>query len=202
MIDLDLSGKRALVTGASLGIGEAVVKLLADHGADVSFCARTESGVAALAGYKPNGAGTVTGFIADMEDATSTQAFLEAATAGGDIDILINNVGASPSRNFLYMSDADWQSLHELNLLSAVRCTRHCLPAMRKQKWGRVVMVASGAAKYPNAALIDYGTTKAAMISMAKSSSAQVRQRWGFGELGAARIDSYRHVGPSGNRDR
>ena len=102
MIDLDLSGKRALVTGASLGIGEAVVKLLADHGADVSFCARTESGVAALAGYKPNGAGTVTGFIADMEDATSTQTFLEAATAGGDIDILINNVGASPSRNFLY----------------------------------------------------------------------------------------------------
>ena len=169
MIDLDLSGKRALVTGASLGIGEAVVKLLADHGADVSFCARTASGVATLAGYKPKGAGTVTGFIADMEDAASTQTFLEAATAGGDIDILINNVGASPSRNFLYMSDADWQSLHELNLLSAVRCTRHCLPTMRKQKWGRVIMVASGAAKYPNAALIDYGTTKAAMISMAKS---------------------------------
>ena len=70
------------------------------------------TGVAALAGYKPNGAGTVTGFIADMEDAASTQTFLEAATAVGDIDILINNVGASPSRNFLYMSDADWQSLH------------------------------------------------------------------------------------------
>ena len=102
MIDLDLSGKRALVTGASLGIGEAVVKLLADHGADVSFCARTESGVATLAGYQPKGAGTVTGFIADMEDAASTQTFLEAATASGDIDILINNVGASPSRNFLY----------------------------------------------------------------------------------------------------
>ena len=75
MIDLDLSGKRALVTGASLGIGEAVVKLLADHGADVSFCARTESGVAALAGYKPKGAGTVTGFIADMEDAPPPKPF-------------------------------------------------------------------------------------------------------------------------------
>ena len=146
MIDLDLSGKRALVTGASLGIGEAVVKLLADHGAAVCFCARTASGVATLAGYQPKGAGTVTGFVADMGDAAATQTFLEAATAGGDIDILINNVGASPSRNFLYMSDADWQSLHELNLLSAVRCTRRCLPAMRKQKWGRVIMVASGAA--------------------------------------------------------
>ncbi|MEM9622534.1 MAG: SDR family oxidoreductase, partial [Pseudomonadota bacterium] len=62
-----------------------------------------------------------------------------------------------------------WHTLHELNLMSAVRCTRRLLPAMRKQKWGRVVMIASGAAKYPSAALIDYGTTKAAMISMAKS---------------------------------
>jgi NAD(P)-dependent dehydrogenase (short-subunit alcohol dehydrogenase family) len=67
------------------------------------------------------------------------------------------------------MSDDDWRSLHELNLLSAVRCTRHVLPHMRGQKWGRVIMVASGAAKYPNAALIDYGATKAAMISLSKS---------------------------------
>jgi len=169
VIDLDLSGKRAMVTGASLGIGEAVVKLLADHGADVSFCARSEAGVAALAEYQPKGVGSVMGFIADLADGVSTQNFLTAATATGAMDILINNVGASPSRNFLYMTDAEWQSLHELNLLSAVRCTRHCLPAMRKQKWGRVIMVASGAAKYPNAALIDYGATKAAMISMAKS---------------------------------
>ena len=64
-------------------------------------------------------------------------------------DILVNNVGASPSRNFLYMTDEDWQQLHELNLLSAVRCTRHCLPAMRKQHWGRVVMVATAGALYP-----------------------------------------------------
>jgi len=169
LINLDFGGKRALVTGASLGIGEAVVKLLADHGAEVVFCARNETGVSLLSRYQPQGGGSVTGFVADMEDAKSTEAFLSAATAPGDIDILINNVGASPSRNFLYMSDADWQSLHELNLLSAVRCTRHCLPAMRKRKWGRVIMVASGAAKYPNASLIDYGTTKAAMISMAKS---------------------------------
>jgi 3-oxoacyl-[acyl-carrier protein] reductase len=89
--------------------------------------------------------------------------------SSGPVDILINNVGASPSRNFLYMTDEDWQDLHELNLLSAVRCTRAFLPHMRKEKWGRVVMVSSSAGKYPNAALIDYGTTKAAMISMSKS---------------------------------
>ena len=67
------------------------------------------------------------------------------------------------------MSDDDWFSLFELNLMSAVRCTRRLLPAMRERKWGRVVMVSSGAALYPNAALIDYGASKAAMIAMGKA---------------------------------
>ncbi|MBO6702169.1 MAG: SDR family oxidoreductase [Pseudomonadales bacterium] len=167
MIDLDLSGKRAVVTGASLGIGEAAVKELADMGATVIFCARNQEALDALSVYSDQ----VTGMMADMGDKTSTEAFLDKVDEGGGVDILINNVGASPSRNFLYMTDDDWQELHELNLLSAVRCTRRFLPHMRKQKWGRVVMIASGAAKYPNAALIDYGATKAAMISISKSLS-------------------------------
>ncbi len=167
MIDLSLNGRRAVVTGASLGIGEAVVRDLADLGAEVVFCARSQDAVETLAAYSDK----VTGIVADMGDQTSTENFLDQVEAGAPVDILVNNVGASPSRNFLYMSDQDWVDLHELNLLSAVRCTRRLLPGMRKQKWGRIVMVASGAAKYPNAALIDYGTTKAAMISMSKSLS-------------------------------
>ena len=67
------------------------------------------------------------------------------------------------------MKDKDWEDLHQLNLMSAVRCTREFLPYMRKQKWGRVIMIASSAAKYPSAALIDYGATKAALISFSKS---------------------------------
>lgn len=167
MIDLDLKGKRAVVTGASLGIGEAAVKELADMGASVVFCARNKEALEALSGYSDR----VTGLEADMGDKASTEAFLDKVEEGGGIDILVNNVGASPSRNFLYMTDEDWQELHELNLLSAIRCTRRFLPHMRQQKWGRVVMIASGAAKYPNAALIDYGATKAAMISISKSLS-------------------------------
>jgi len=167
MIDLNLEGRRAVVTGASLGIGEAVVHELADMGASVVFCARNAEAVDTLAQYSER----VTGLVADMGDKASTEAFLDEIEAGGGVDILINNVGASPSRNFLYMTDEDWQELHELNLLSAVRCTRRLLPHMRQQQWGRVVMIASGAAKYPNAALIDYGATKAAMISISKSLS-------------------------------
>jgi len=168
MIDLDLSGKRAVVTGASLGIGAAVVKALADHGADVVFCARNQAAIDQLASY-PSDGGTIHGHVADMGDQASTDAFIQSVAGAGSVDILINNVGASPSRNFLYMSDDDWRDLNELNLMSAVRCTRAFLPDMRKNKWGRVVMISSSAGKYPNAALIDYGTTKAAMISLSKS---------------------------------
>ena len=170
MIDLDLTGKRAVVTGASLGIGAATVRLLADHGAEVAFCARGADGVEALAAYVPSGIGSVRGYVADLGDAASTAAFLEAVEADlGAVDILVNNVGASPSRNFLYMTDEDWEQLHQLNLLSAVRCTRRFLPGMRKQRWGRVVMVATAGAIYPNAALIDYAATKAAMIATGKA---------------------------------
>ena len=171
MLDLDLSGRTALVTGASKGIGEAAVRLLADHGATVGFSARGIEAVFELAAYVPPlGPGAVHGFLADMADPEATQEFLEVATAEiGSADIIVNNVGASPSRNFLYMSDDDWTDLHQLNLMSAVRCTRFCLPHMRKQKWGRVIMVASGAAFSPNAALIDYAATKAAMVATAKA---------------------------------
>ena len=164
MIDLNLSGKRAVVTGASLGIGAAIVKMLAEHGAQVEFCARNADAVEALTTDS-----NVTGHTADMGDQKSTEDFIQRVLDSGPVDILINNVGASPSRNFLYMSDDDWRDLHELNLLSAVRCTRAFLPGMREKKSGRVVMISSSAGKYPNAALVDYGATKAAMISMSKS---------------------------------
>jgi 3-oxoacyl-[acyl-carrier protein] reductase len=170
MIDLDLTGKRAIVTGASQGIGAATVRLLADHGAAVAFCARGEEAVDELARHEGASGGTVHGYLADMADAASTDSFLDAVERElGPADILVNNVGASPSRNFLYMSDADWESLHQLNLMSAVRCTRRCLPAMREQRWGRVVMIATSGAIYPNAALVDYAATKAAMIATAKA---------------------------------
>jgi NAD(P)-dependent dehydrogenase (short-subunit alcohol dehydrogenase family) len=164
VINLNLSGKRAVVTGASLGIGAAIVKMLAEHGAQVEFCARSVNAVNMLTTHD-----SVIGHTADMGDEKSTEEFIRRVLDSGPVDILINNVGASPSRNFLYMSDDDWRDLHELNLLSAVRCTRAFLPGMREKKSGRVVMISSSAGKYPNAALVDYGTTKAAMISMSKS---------------------------------
>ena len=129
MINLNLSGKRAVVTGASLGIGAAIVKMLAEYGAQVEFCARSANAVNVLTALD-----SVIGHTADMGDQKSTEEFIRRVLDSGPVDILINNVGASPSRNFLYMSDDDWRELNELNLLSAVRRTRAFLPGMREKR--------------------------------------------------------------------
>ena len=170
-MDLGLTGKVAAVTGASKGIGLAVAGQLLDEGAKVGICARTPDDVERAASeLSGRGRGEVLGVVADMAQAESVTGFLDRVTAElGPVDVLVNNVGDSPSRNFLHMSDDDWFALFELNLMSAVRATRHVLPAMRQRRWGRVVMVATGAAKYPNAPLIDYSATKAAMVAVGKA---------------------------------
>ena len=169
LMQLDLKGRRAVVTGASLGIGAATVRLLSDMGAEVEFCARTKDAVEGLVASQPEAEGHIYGHVADMGDRDSVETFLGEVSGRGEVSILVNNVGASPSRNFQYMTDEEWSQLHELNLMSAVRCTRHFLPGMRSQKWGRIVMIASGAAKYPGAALVDYAATKAAMVATGKA---------------------------------
>jgi NAD(P)-dependent dehydrogenase (short-subunit alcohol dehydrogenase family) len=169
-MNIDLSGRVAVVTGGSEGIGAAAVRALAAHGADVAFCSRGEEVGAALAAELKSLPGQVRHYVADMADAASVTSFLDAVAADlGDTSILVNNVGNSPSRNFLHMSDEDWIGLFELNLMSAVRCTKRLLPAMRKQKWGRVIMVSTGGAKYPNPALIDYSASKAALVATASA---------------------------------
>lgn len=167
---LDLTGRRAVVSGASVGIGAETVRVLAEHGADVAFCARTPDAVEELAATLARTPGNVRGYVADMADADAIATFCDTVEADlGAPDILVNNVGASPSRNFLHMSDDDWMSLFELNVMAAVRLTRRFLPAMRAQQWGRVVMMNTAAAKYPGAAIVDYAATKGALAVTTKA---------------------------------
>lgn len=164
-----LSCRRAVVTGGSTGIGAATVQALAAAGADVAFCARRREGVERLTTSTAL-PGRIIGFVADLAERSQLTRFLESVTTElGPPDILVNNVGESPSRNFLRMSDADWTEVFELNLMAAVRCTQTLLPNMRKQGWGRVVMVASSGAKYPTAALVDYSASKAALVAVGKA---------------------------------
>lgn len=169
-MSLDLSGHRAVVSGASLGIGAETVRVLAAHGADVAFCARNRDAVESLVRALDGVSGAVRGYVADMADAEAIAGFCDAAEADmGPPDILVNNVGAAPSRNFLYMTDEEWEDLFRLNVMSAVRLTRRFLPAMRRTGWGRIVMINTAAAKYPGAALVDYAATKAALAAATKA---------------------------------
>lgn len=169
-MDQDLVGRHAVVTGASEGIGAAVVTQLAARGASVAFSARRPEVIDALVTSRADAGGAVRGYVADMAVAEAVDTFLDASEADfGPAAILINNVGASPSRNFLYMTDDDWEELFRLNLLSAVHCSRRALPAMRTAKWGRIVMVATTGALYPNPNIIDYAASKAAMIATGKA---------------------------------
>ncbi|MAK25635.1 MAG: hypothetical protein CL414_10495, partial [Acidimicrobiaceae bacterium] len=107
-MQLDLNGRRAVVTGASLGIGAATVRLLSDMGAEIEFCARNEEAVEELASHQSVSGNPIYGHVTDMGDKASVEQFLSQVSTRGAVSILVNNVGASPSRNFQYMSDEDW----------------------------------------------------------------------------------------------
>jgi 3-oxoacyl-[acyl-carrier protein] reductase len=169
-MDLGISDKVAVVTGASKGIGAATVLGLAAEGAKVACCARGEDALEQLRKDAAGLPGSVQTWQCDLTAGDELERFFEEVRGSlGEVDILVNNLGASPSRNFLYMKEDDWESGLNVNLLVSVRSTQLVLPAMRKKKWGRVIMVSSGAAKYPSAPLIDYAAGKAALLAVTKS---------------------------------
>ncbi|MFZ0664340.1 MAG: SDR family oxidoreductase [Acidimicrobiales bacterium] len=169
-MELGLNGKSAVVTGASRGIGAATVLGLAAEGVKVACCSRNVAEFKELSEQGSELSGSIHPFEADLTDPEQLEEFMKGAEAAvGAPDILVNGVGASPSRNFLYMTDEEWLEGFNVNLMTAVRCTRRVIGGMRKKKWGRIIMVSSGAAKSPSAPLIDYSAAKAGMLSVAKS---------------------------------
>ena len=164
---IDLSGKKAVVTGSTAGIGRAIAEGLARAGAAVVINGRGEDRVnAALKDIRalvPEA--DITGFSADLATAEGADDFAAwAATA----DILINNVGTAKPKPFLELTDSDWRDLFELNVMSGVRMTRHYLPAMTKRGWGRVVFISSESALAIPKEMIDYGMTKTAQLAISR----------------------------------
>ena len=167
---LDLSGRLAIVTGASRGIGAAIVRQLSIHGATVAFCSRNEASLHALAKETRDLGGTTKPYVADLSDiAAADTLFDDVVNDLGEPDILVHNVGRSEARSFLRMTNEDWEALFRVNLGSSLQLTRRGLPHMCGQRWGRIVMISSAAAKFPQPELIAYGASKAAMVSSAKA---------------------------------
>jgi NAD(P)-dependent dehydrogenase (short-subunit alcohol dehydrogenase family) len=164
---IDLSGKRAIVSGSTAGIGFASARGLALSGAAVVINGRSEKrveeAVRRLKSEAPKA--DVTGIAADLATAEGVAAFVAKAA---DADILVNNLGIFEPKPFEAISDSDWLRFFETNVMSGIRLTRHYLPAMVKRGWGRVVFISSESGLNIPVEMIHYGMTKTAQLALSR----------------------------------
>src|SRR4051794_14913192 len=168
-VDVGLTGKRALVTGASKGIGLAIVQGLVAEGATVVAGARHSS----VELDRLVAAGSVEFAAADLSTRGGPAALVDAALAGGPLDVVVNNAGAVTPRlaGFAAIGDEDWAATFELTFFAAVRTTRAALPGMVERGSGTIVSVCSVNAFLPDPAVLDYSAAKAALANFSKSLS-------------------------------
>jgi 3-oxoacyl-[acyl-carrier protein] reductase len=172
----DLTGRIALVTGGSRGIGAAIALALADAGADIAVNYLTRSAEAASVASAIAAAGrrAVTA-AADVSDAAAVAGLVRKVEAElGPIDILINNAGIAIMRGIDDLTEADFDQTIAANLKSAFLCTQAVLPHMRKQSWGRIVNVSSGAARGAGGIGPHYNASKAGMEGLTRGYAARL----------------------------
>ncbi len=166
-MDLGLTGKLALVTGSTAGIGFATAEALAREGARVVINGRTAARVStALAELRQAAPGAEPQGVA--ADVSTAEGCARLIAAHPEVDVLVNNMGIFEPKRFDEISDADWLRFFEANVLSGVRLARHYLRGMRARNWGRVVFVSSESGVQIPSEMIHYGMTKTAQIAVAR----------------------------------
>jgi 3-oxoacyl-[acyl-carrier protein] reductase len=172
-MNLGLNGKVVLVTGASKGIGKAIAEAFAAEGSKVALNARSSKDLEeVVTNLQRNGAEA----LAAPADVTNQQAVQEmverVALRFGTIDVLVNNAGGIGGfAGFEEITDAEWQSIFDLNVFSVVRVTRAVLPYMRRHNHGRIINISSESGIQPDAEMPHYNASKAAIINLSKSMS-------------------------------
>lgn len=166
-MNINLQGCKAIVTGSTAGIGRATAEGLAAAGASVVINGRgnprVDEAVREMRQAFPGS--RISGIAADLSTAAGAEAFFAQVP---DADILVNNLGTAVLRDFADTTDEDWLSIFQINVLSGVRMTRHYLPMMLRQGWGRVVFVSSESAVNIPKEMIDYGMTKVAQLAVSR----------------------------------
>jgi len=171
----DLSGKRALITGASGGIGREIAIALHKQGAHVALSGTREAVLSSL--VKSIGDGSFS-IPADLSRPSGPKKLIaEATNILGGIDILVNNAGVTRDGLSMRMRDEDWQMVIDVNLTSVFRLTRECLRGMLKSRWGRIIGVTSVVGVTGNSGQTNYAASKAGMIGMSKSLALEVASR-------------------------
>ena len=169
----DLTGRAALVTGGSRGLGKAMATIFAESGAAAVISSRHENELqAAAAEIRGKTAARVEYVVADMTRREDVQRLADAAVAAmGKIDILVNNAGANVPQVIDQIRDEDWDRLVELNLTSCMALTRAIVPGMKERRWGRVIQISSIMGLASTSGRNVYSATKAALLGLARASA-------------------------------
>jgi 3-oxoacyl-[acyl-carrier protein] reductase len=171
----DLTGKRALVTGASGAIGGAIARALYGAGASIALSGTREPALQSLADELGDRASVV---VADLSDAAAVDGLVgNVLQALGGIDILVNNAGLTRDNLAMRMKDEEWQTVLDVNLTAAFRLSRASLRPMMKQRWGRIVGITSIVGVTGNPGQANYAAAKAGMIGMSKAFAQEVASR-------------------------
>lgn len=169
-MELELAGRRALVTGSSAGIGVGIAEALAAEGASVVVHGRNSERAQAVADRLAGTGATVAVAVGDLSSDEGAAAVASAALdAFGGIDILVNNAGGaaeSKDKSWFGTSTQAWLDTYQSNVLAAVRLVHHLVPGMKERGWGRVINIGTGASITPTSGQPDYGPSKAAMLNM------------------------------------
>ncbi|MCG7492624.1 3-oxoacyl-[acyl-carrier-protein] reductase [Thalassobius sp. Cn5-15] len=171
----DLTGKKALVTGASGGIGGAIAKALHAAGATVGLSGTRVEPLEALAAELGENAHVLP---CNLSDGAAVDALpKEAIAAMGGLDILVNNAGITRDQIFMRMSDEEWQSVLDVNLTSSMRLCRGVMRPMMKSRWGRIINITSVVGATGNPGQANYVAAKAGLVGLTKSIAAEVASR-------------------------
>ena len=171
----DLTGKSALITGASGGIGGAIARALHGAGANVALSGTREEALFALASELGKNAHVTP---ANLSDAESVEGLIGLAEeAMGSIDVLVNNAGLTRDMLSMRLTDEDWQSVIDVNLTATFRLSRAVIRGMIKRRWGRIINITSVVGVTGNSGQANYAASKAGMIGMSKSMAQEVASR-------------------------
>src|SRR5664279_1926858 len=173
----DLTGKVALVTGASGGIGGAIAKALHGQGASVVLSGTRAEALEAIKAELGARAFIATCNLGDKDSVEALVKSAEAAAGGATIDILVNNAGITRDNLFMRMKDAEWDDVIAVNLTAAFRLSRAVLRGMMKKRWGRIIQITSVVGETGNPGQGNYAAAKAGLIGMSKSLAAEVASR-------------------------
>jgi len=174
-VDLRLSGKRALVTGSTSGLGEAIVRLLAAEGVAVVVHGRNEERARAVAAAIGAEGGRADVVLGDLAGEGGVDQVAEASLAGGPVDILVNNAGEYSHRSWMDALRSDWLEAYNINVVASALLIQRLVPQMRERGWGRVIQIGGGLASQPLESYPHYGASLAARHNLAVSLARELK---------------------------